>query len=121
MPDLLWDPAPWHPPAPAGGGKRLLAPGTKCRVGASAVPGGRVVYSPDKSGCRRGSTDHLLTADFFDQPNFPSITFKSTKVEFMDKNRARITGDLNLKNSRGDYGMFWGSEEIERGWRAFDE
>ena len=36
------------------GGKRLLAPGTKCRVGASAVPGGRVVHSLDKSGCRRG-------------------------------------------------------------------
>jgi polyisoprenoid-binding protein YceI len=68
-----------------------------------------------------GSTDHLLTADFFDQPNFPSITFKSRKAEFMDKNRARITGDLTVKINREDYGMLWGSEEIERGPRAFDE
>ena len=30
-------------PGSPGGGKRLLAPGTKCRVGASAVPGGRVI------------------------------------------------------------------------------
>jgi polyisoprenoid-binding protein YceI len=69
----------------------------------------------------RKRDDHLLTADFFDQPNFPSITFKNTQVEFMDNKRARITGDLNLKNSREDYGMFWGSEKIERGRRAFDE
>jgi polyisoprenoid-binding protein YceI len=96
----------------------------------------------------RKRDDHLLTADFFDRPKFPSITFKSKQVEFMDNNRAKITGDLTLhgvtrqvvfdaeyagpvkspfggevtmgftastKINREDYGMFWGSEEIEGG------
>ena len=92
--------------------------------------------------------DHLLTSDFFDQQNFPTITFRSTNVEFVDSKRARITGDLTLhgvkrqvvfvseyagpikspmggeitmgfsaatKINREDFGMMWGSEQIEGG------
>jgi len=92
--------------------------------------------------------DHLLTSDFFDQKNFPTITFKSKTVEFADSKRAKITGDLTLhgvtrqvvffaeyagpvkspfggeitmgfsaatKINREDFGIMWGSEEIEGG------
>ena len=60
-------------PGAPGGGKRLLAPGTKCRVGASAVPGGRIVHSPDKSpqagqgGMSEGAplTDKIFLTTFY--------------------------------------------------------
>jgi len=96
----------------------------------------------------RKRDDHLLTEDFFDQSRFPSITFKSQHIEFLDNKRARITGDLTLhgvtrqvvfdaeyagpvkspmggeitmgfsaetKIDREEFGMMWGSEELEGG------
>ena len=41
--------------------------------------------------------EHLLAADFFDAEKFPTITFKSTKVETSDKKKFKITGDLTIK------------------------
>ena len=41
--------------------------------------------------------DHLLKADFFDAEKYPTITFKSTKVETRDKKTYKITGDLTIK------------------------
>ncbi|MFM2045232.1 MAG: hypothetical protein RLY86_3808 [Pseudomonadota bacterium] len=41
--------------------------------------------------------EHLRAADFFDTANFPTATFKSTKVERTGDKTARITGDLTLK------------------------
>ena len=41
--------------------------------------------------------DHLLKADFFDAEKYPTITFKSTKVETRDKKNYKITGDLTIK------------------------
>jgi polyisoprenoid-binding protein YceI len=40
--------------------------------------------------------DHLRTADFFDVANFPTITFKSQKLE-RQGDSAVITGDLTIK------------------------
>ncbi len=40
--------------------------------------------------------EHLLTGDFFDQPKHPLITFNSTKVDFLDGNRCRVTGNLTI-------------------------
>jgi polyisoprenoid-binding protein YceI len=40
--------------------------------------------------------EHLLTGDFFDQAKYPSIAFKSTKVEFLSGNRCRVTGNLTM-------------------------
>lgn len=42
--------------------------------------------------------EHLKTADFFDAAKYPNITFKSTKVQSLGKNKYKITGDLTVKN-----------------------
>ncbi len=41
---------------------------------------------------------HLKSADFFDVEKYPSITYKSTKVEKLSDEKYRVTGDLTLKN-----------------------
>jgi len=40
--------------------------------------------------------NHLRSADFLDEEHFPTITFRSTKVE-PDGDGARITGDLTIR------------------------
>jgi polyisoprenoid-binding protein YceI len=40
--------------------------------------------------------EHLLTGDFFDQPKYPLITFKSSRVDFYDANRCRVAGNLTI-------------------------
>jgi hypothetical protein len=42
------------PRLPAGGGKRLLAPGTKCRVGACKQFGEVALFEGASGSCRRG-------------------------------------------------------------------
>ena len=39
---------------------------------------------------------HLKSADFFDVAKYPTMTFKSTKVEKAGKDRLKVTGDLTL-------------------------
>jgi polyisoprenoid-binding protein YceI len=39
---------------------------------------------------------HLKSADFFDAAQFPTATFKSTKVEVTGKDTAKVTGDLTI-------------------------
>ncbi len=43
-----------------------------------------------------GLDAHLKTADFFDAAQFPTATFKSTKVEVSGKDTAKVTGDLTM-------------------------
>ena len=38
--------------------------------------------------------EHLKTADFFDAAKYPNITFKSTKVQALGKNKYKIIGIL---------------------------
>lgn len=41
--------------------------------------------------------DHLRNNDFLEVDTYPTITFKSTKVELLDAQTVRITGDLTIK------------------------
>jgi polyisoprenoid-binding protein YceI len=40
---------------------------------------------------------HLRSADFFDVEHHPALTFESKKVEKLDGNEYRVTGDLTLR------------------------
>jgi polyisoprenoid-binding protein YceI len=39
---------------------------------------------------------HLKQADFFDADKYPTVTFKSTKVQPLDGNKFKVTGDLTV-------------------------
>jgi len=41
--------------------------------------------------------EHLKSESFLDVKNYPKITFKSTKVEKVDENNFKVTGDLTIK------------------------
>ena len=41
--------------------------------------------------------EHLKAADFFDVKQFPTMTFKSTKVEKTSDEKFKVTGDLTIK------------------------
>ncbi|MFE4538356.1 YceI family protein [Streptomyces scopuliridis] len=41
---------------------------------------------------------HLRSADFFDAETFPKMSFRSTKVEQLDAETYRLTGDLSIKD-----------------------
>ena len=43
--------------------------------------------------------EHLKNADFFDAAKYPNITFKSTKVQALGKNKYKITGNLTVKDA----------------------
>ncbi len=40
--------------------------------------------------------NHLRSADFFDVAKYPTITFKSTRVEALGGEKYRVTGDLTI-------------------------
>jgi polyisoprenoid-binding protein YceI len=41
---------------------------------------------------------HLKGPDFFDVTKFPTITFKSTKIVKVAKNKFKVTGDLKMRD-----------------------
>ena len=43
--------------------------------------------------------NHLRSADFLDVEEFPTITFKSTRVEPKGKDHARVYGDLTVRGT----------------------
>jgi polyisoprenoid-binding protein YceI len=52
----------------------------------------------DKVGTFHAGLDaHLRNADFFDVPNHPTATFRSTRVERLGERQARVTGDFTLR------------------------
>jgi polyisoprenoid-binding protein YceI len=42
---------------------------------------------------------HLRNADFFDSDKFPAMTFKSTKVQKLGKNKYKVIGDLTIRGT----------------------
>ena len=66
----------------------------------SATPANsHVEVSFDISGINTGVAgldEHLKSPDFFDAAKFPTATFKSTKVEQISANEAKVTGDLTI-------------------------
>lgn len=42
--------------------------------------------------------EHLKGVDFFDAKHFPNANFQSTKIENINKNSAKIIGNLTIKN-----------------------
>ena len=40
--------------------------------------------------------DHLRSTDFFDTDNYPDISFKSKRINSVDGNKAKATGDLTI-------------------------
>jgi polyisoprenoid-binding protein YceI len=60
---------------------------------------------------------HLLSEDFFHAEKHPSITFRSTKIEPLGENRARVTGDLTI---RGVTRSITGEAELSGPATSFD-
>lgn len=42
---------------------------------------------------------HLKSADFLDVENYPTITFRSTRVEALSHDHFRVVGDLTIRNT----------------------
>jgi polyisoprenoid-binding protein YceI len=45
-----------------------------------------------------GRDDHLRNADFFEVDKWPTVTFRSTKVEDAGSGEYKVTGDLTIKD-----------------------
>ncbi len=80
--------------------------------GSFGTPTGKLVFDPehpensfveaviDTTTVSTGVADrdnHLRSADFLDVANFPTMAFKSTKVEVTSDDEARVTGDLTIR------------------------
>jgi polyisoprenoid-binding protein YceI len=61
----------------------------------------RVEVAIDAASIDTGTADrdtHLRSADFFDVEKFPSLTFRSTRVERIDDQKFRMVGDLTIRD-----------------------
>ena len=60
-----------------------------------------VVATIDVAGVNSGEAgrdDHLRNADFFEVDKYPTVTFRSTKVEAAGDGEYKVTGDLTIKD-----------------------
>lgn len=61
----------------------------------------KVEVTIDAASIETGTPDrdtHLRSADFFDVEKFPSLTFRSTRVERVDGDKFRLIGDLTIRD-----------------------
>jgi polyisoprenoid-binding protein YceI len=61
----------------------------------SKISGEIEVASIDTREAKRD--EHLRSADFFDAANHPKILFQSTKIEHVDGNEYKVTGDITIR------------------------
>ncbi len=60
---------------------------------------------------------HLRSADFLDVANFPTLTFRSTRIEKADGSRLRVIGDLTIRGTTNEVGLVVElSDEIRDPW-----
>jgi polyisoprenoid-binding protein YceI len=87
----------------------------------SAKANGKVkVQSVDTNEPQRD--EHLRSPDFFDEAQYPELTFESTKVEAVDDETFRITGNLTIHGVTNEIVLHaetlgtdtdpWGNERI---------
>jgi polyisoprenoid-binding protein YceI len=62
----------------------------------SVVEGTIEAASLDTKNAQRDG--HLRSPDFFDVETYPTITFRSTKIEHVKDNHYRVTGDLTIRD-----------------------
>jgi len=65
------------------------------------LPGASVQVSIDAASIDTGTPDrdaHLKSADFFDVANYPTLSFKSNRVEALGGDRYRVHGDLTIRD-----------------------
>lgn len=65
-----------------------------------------------------GFTEELLGDKWLNTKKFPKITFKSTKVEVLQGNRGRITGDLTLNGITKPVDL---ETQFNGGWRGLPD
>jgi polyisoprenoid-binding protein YceI len=66
--------------------------------------------------------EHLRSADFFDAAQFPELRFESTKIEALDHEEFRITGNLTIRRVTNEIVLHaeaqgtdtdpWGNERV---------
>ena len=62
----------------------------------------RVQVSIDATSIDTGTADrdqHLKSPDFFDVAQFPTLSFKSSRIEALDGDRYRVHGDLTIRDT----------------------
>jgi polyisoprenoid-binding protein YceI len=60
-----------------------------------------VAVTIDTAGLSSGAADrdnHLRSADFLDVAHYPTLAFKSTRVELKGENTAKVYGDLTIRD-----------------------
>ena len=73
-----------------------------------------------KTGDERRDT-HLRSGDFFDVEHYPTMTFRSTRVEHAGENRYALTGDLTIRDQTRPVTLeveYGGTEKTPWGTRA---
>ena len=66
-------------------------------IGRSTIEATVDVASINTRDARRDG--HLRSADFFDAETYPTLTFRSTKIEQKGHDKYSITGDLTIKDT----------------------
>ncbi len=89
-------------------------------LGSAKAYGTVKVQSVDTNEPQRD--EHLRSADFFDAGQYPELRFDSTKIEALDEEEFRITGDLTIHGVTNEIVLHadvqgtdtdpWGNERI---------